>query len=119
MEAKELRIGNLLKINDLFVSVNRIESNKFWCTHKEIWFFQGEETSPIPLTEEILLKCKGMFKSENQLSIDRFVLSFQQKYNFWYVLDSISLTYISKIEFLHEWLNLYFFLNGEEIEINL
>jgi len=119
MEAKELRVGNRILFDGKITIVNTrmlAYINNANRLKNKIDLISFE---PILLTEEILLKCNGMFKSENQLSIDRFVLSFQPKYNFWYVLDSISLTYISKIEFLHEWLNLYFFLNGEELEINL
>jgi hypothetical protein len=56
MKANELRIGNYVKVNDLVISIHRIESDRFYATHKNLLFFNGHETQPIHLTEKWLLK---------------------------------------------------------------
>ena len=118
----ELRIGNLLKINDLFVTVNRIEKDKFWATHKELWFFQGEECSPVLLTEEILLKCgfekdkDGVFKRGDCL----FWIDKSASYDFGTIQIALDYSPIinSPCKYLHQLQNLLFTLTGKELEIN-
>lgn len=69
----------------------------------------------VPLTEEWLVKSKAE-KIANTYHLDRFKLIWKPEYKFWYVLDLDSLTYLTKIEFVHEWQNFYFVMQGEELK---
>lgn len=145
MNAKELRIGNLIKIeNELYwptlkdipLMVNSISAisnvdieNKFsiGCEHiNKITnaYYQNyhqfaEYIQPIPLTEEWLLKLNVDIEKVNNyiFIIDRFRLSWNKTYKFWYVMDKTSLCYITKVEYIHEWQNTYYVLNGTELTI--
>jgi|OM-RGC.v1.029595184 hypothetical protein len=109
MDIRELRIGNLYDNNGNYfvVTPNTIESlferERVWC-------------KPIPLTEEILLKCGfekfntigGCFYYINGLRIDyilcKFVLLGYDRCN---------------LNYLHELQNIYSCLCGDELKINL
>ena len=119
----ELRIGNLLKINDLFVTVNRIEKDRFWATYKERLFFRSDECSSIPLTEDVLLKC-GFRK----LKLEGYDVHF--KYTHPKLHSSITAIYNADfsmklddvargIKYLHQLQNLFFTLTNVELELNL
>lgn len=130
MEIKELRIGNLVdtvyepkkvritSIRDGFVSAN--------FSDKVIETISLKSINPIPLTEEILLKCGFEAKS----IYDNFILngieimstiriiSTNERKSFY--LDGNIPDFIKiKIESLHQLQNIYFALTGEELEINL
>lgn len=118
IQASELRIGNYVLWNNEIGNVNQI-------LEKDICFKCGEdclidEIEPIPLTEEILLKC-GFGKEKNVMPI--------------YTLGAISIYWISdmhengrlyfnswcihksKPKTLHQLQNLCFALTGEELTI--
>jgi len=79
------------------------------------------DCEPILLTEEWLDKfshCALTEKTKKGLIVvDRFKLIWKPEYNYWYVLDFMNDTYITKVEFVHEWQNVYFSLNGKELTI--
>lgn len=114
MEASSLRIGN---------KVYR-KPHKVWIPFTvrdgEIGEHYANGCSPIPLTEEILLKCGGE-KTEraNVIIADRFQLNWLEAYKYWYVSDSETVRYITKVEFVHEWQNVFWSLNGQELEVSL
>ena len=68
------------------------------------------------MTEEWLLKL-GAEENEGCFIHDRFKLQFHDTYKFWYVFDVTLMAYITKVEFVHEWQNVYFALNGEELTV--
>lgn len=131
MEISELRIGNYVLDNGLIHKIVSIRSKEYgkWvedgqsniiamcdgafydCTEKEI--------SPVPLTEELLLKIGAKKYLPSKVIYDRFCLSYLPWYHYWYVTDKESRCYITKIEFVHEFQNMIFALNGEELEVNL
>jgi hypothetical protein len=76
---------------------------------------------PIPLTEEILLKCGGKKANSEKRHIehDRFLLRWLEAYKYWYVTDIETGAYITKVEFVHEWQNVFWSLNGQELTVQL
>lgn len=120
MKANELRIGNLIKSrsgHDVLVN---------WGTLRTI--SNGEKTySPIPLTEDILLKC-GFEKYVKDNGSIRFVHDNcfyeveQHGYKFPFVLEdyeSYSIHYICHDTTLHSFQNSFKQLTGEELTVNL
>lgn len=78
-----------------------------------------EEVKPIPLTEEWLYKLSGgcIIEKicENTITVDRFRLIWKPKYSYWYIVDDVHLTYITKAEYVHEWQGIYHALNGTQL----
>ena len=107
MKTEELRIGNWVVSNSCSVHF-QIENG--WQID------EGDELFPIPLTEEWLLKL-GAEENEGCFIHDRFKLQHHDVYKFWYVFDVTLMAYITKVEFVHEWQNVYFALNGEELTV--
>lgn len=121
MEAKELRIGNWINEQGMFIQVGMINSN----------LFEGSE--PIPLTEEILLKAgfeprdgiqfnpKSLYKT----GIGRITLEASKGSDDEWHFDletNIGLgfnTVVNRPIYLHQLQNLYFALTGTELEIEL
>jgi len=115
MEAKELRIGNL---------VNAEKSNCFFSqgiyevsidTFEIIQHFKGiEDLQPIHITEDWLLKFG--FKQDSDLKNSLV------KNAIWFNKVNMEATYFSqklrKINYVHQLQNLYFALTGEDLEIN-
>jgi len=117
MEAHELRIGNYFKVYQTEEKVYDI----FYDTDEGVRFINDYNISiiePIPLTEEWLLK-SGADKVDNtEFTINRFRLKYQDVYKFWYVTDLIDHTaYITKIEYVHEYQNMFFALNGDDLKL--
>lgn len=125
MKARELRIGNWVKGNrpfkvlpkDILVSYNHEKQ-------------QGESRYlPIPLTEEILLKCGFELGSNGWYSLESWLFDFNCldisinqefaaiEYGSRYDTHACNLT--GNIRYLHQIQNLYFALTNEELEINL
>ena len=118
MEAKELRIGNYVEINAPIIDKNiRIDIYHISELKHNKNFFK-----PIPITEEILLKC-GFYKTtenagnlicfkKGKYTIAKWI---NNKWQFW--INTISLYNLP--QYLHQLQNLYFALTGKELEINL
>lgn len=110
MEAKELRIGNLiydklLKFNDKIdiISLGRILNNKE----------SFHRYKPIPLTEEWLLK----FGFEKRVGWDDMIYyskDAKAEFQVYENLQGYEYDY-TKLKFVHQLQNLYFALNEEEI----
>jgi hypothetical protein len=126
MKASELKIGNyintdakdelrtVVEIRHNTVSVKYIRSDTNQ-PHQSM--VEYDRLTPIPLTEDWLLKSGCEKKSDNIFTIDRFELRWKKAYKYWYVLDAITYNYFTKIEFVHEWQNFYFVLQGTELEM--
>ena len=120
MKVNEIRIGNYhyyhivdpLDERGEYDEVCQIDADDF----RVLTEFVCPEYKPILLTEEWLLKF-GCEKAKRGFVIDRFRLTYNEKYKFWYVVDDSTLSYITKVEFVHEWQNVYFVLNGTELTI--
>lgn len=117
MNANELRIGNFLTH---IKSGKYIQFKSFEGLHNV--YMNPEVYAPIPLTEEILLKCE--FEDEMlEWSIIRDVneISFAGEFdgeNFEFTAgEGIPLS--RKIKYLHELQNLYFALTGKELTVNI
>lgn len=109
MNAKELRIGNLVRDND---------NGGVW--DLELWDYKEntfELYEPIELTEEWLLRL-GFERFKGLWTIDNFPPCFTKftheigLYEFF--IGRISIT---KIKYVHQLQNLYFSLTGQELEL--
>jgi hypothetical protein len=128
MKANELRIGNYVKHprNDFAMveSIQRSAQGLYALTFKDeaagYWIEHDGESicEGIPLTEDWLIKFGAFKETTNILILSRFKLIWKDKYKYWYVIDRNEETYYTKLEFLHEFQNLYFALNGEELKLS-
>ena len=142
IDVKELRVGNLVlgyyayDENDQeqeITSVCRVLSIDSVGAHEyPLWVESIGKSNDveeydgfvaIPLTEEWLLRLgSGLIESgydEGDVCIyeySRFRLIWKPVYNYWYVVESTSGEYLTKIEFVHEWQNFVFAMDGEELE---
>ena len=118
MDAKELRIGNIIRhIKDKeskeVVSIDYLidlDNNKEGYVVNSSWL---DEFEPIPLTEEILLKC-GYIKQENEMYR-------VMGHSIWNVQENMFVSNKNGIilRSLHQLQNLYFAITGEELTVNL
>ena len=131
MEAKELRIGNLIKtgmtetIMELrahgiktktydslpYIDIIPIRIEKYW-----LFRFGGEIIEDGFDSDEGGAVCVVDF--------DLFRMSFSANNNYWKVYrrmtkehQSLEDLYLSRVSFIHEWQNLYFALTGLELEL--
>jgi hypothetical protein len=109
MEAKDFRIGNLVKQQG---------SNFVECITLELLCRSDVVLKPTELTKKWLLN-SGANLICDRFIYDRFQLTFLISYGYWYVTDLETNCYLTKIVYLHEWQNFIFVMNGEELEINL
>jgi TATA-box binding protein (TBP) (component of TFIID and TFIIIB) len=121
MKANHFRIGNWLFHSDNTpMKIAKIESEKFAelnfndCSivleHKGIYY--ESKIFPIPITEEILLKC-GFEKGKCYFSLENFDIDLKG----WFGFNNMVAN--ANIKYLHQLQNLYFALTGEELEVNL
>lgn len=125
IQANELRRLNLVKTNKLSVNetpgtikvVDGLNKSEVDLTDGTTQNLIGLE--PIPLTEEILLKCgfEKLKYERYKLVVKGFSIEFELtgKYMFGCFLEMVGLD----IQYLHELQNLYFVLTGKELEIKL
>lgn len=105
MEEKDFRIGNWVLENG---SYRQIEADDF---------YNPQLLNPIPLTEEILLKC-GAKKSDD--SFGGYIIYYPNGNGMRVKNNEWSSQHLSvKLEYLHQLQNLYFALTNEELKINL
>ena len=120
MEATEFRKGNIVLLND----------NYFKVTIQSLYEGANEYFKPIPLTEEILLKCAKKYQKIFYISLTRL----KAELHFEFVYEPISnkclgiITILksqfsdlilNEIKYLHELQNLFKELEKVELEINL
>ena len=123
MEPKSLRSGNIVKYsaendnNDIehYIckiggsDIHQMEGNKEY----------ADSHTPIDLTEDRLHQLTNYEAEkldEGQFSYDRFKFIWKPEYNYWYVLDNVTLNYVTKVQWVHEFQNMYYVLNGQELE---
>lgn len=115
MKAQELRIGNLIYNN----GVRIIDAHDIMICDRNSDSFNNRN-SPIPLTEDWLLKC-GLRSKKKKLrgGYIKFTLLnnlfIETERNFVLMKPWII---ISRCEYVHQLQNLYFALTGEELIIN-
>ena len=146
MKAEELRIGNWFKYKDLEKIKSIYRGENFKIIPDDIKFlFEGHNcdwVEPIPLTEEILLKCRfEKVKNKDKEGLREYIGHTAQKARYAIFGTDIFITKVDKrsllwrsvdcdfmvlfyhksipIKYLHQLQNLYFALTGEELEINL
>lgn len=117
LKANELRIGNYLNGKQGHVTVTEIRKNNIVKIQDNTSsFYVGTCLQPIPLTDEMLINL-GAFKFDNQFIFDRFRLKYRPDYKFYYVTCRETNAYITKVEFVHEWQNVVFALNSQELTL--
>lgn len=134
IQAKNLRVGNYVTFHDdnTIYSVVSIEEKGIGVKNQEeeTWI-ELDRFSPIPLTEDILLKC-GFEKAEDlgdqiyyQLPNEKHGFSICADHDDWgiYHFNSSGQHCIMWGEehmlYLHQLQNLFFALRGQELEVNL
>jgi len=75
-----------------------------------------EMATGCPLTNEWFDKFKFQKLAENYVS-ERFKFMFKKGYNYWYVVDRLSLTYLTKIEFVHELQQFMLIMDGKTLKL--
>lgn len=139
MEAKELRIGNIIAIEGTYCTVNSIhlvpqtdevhirvsgyiENNPQHCIF-------NYDASPIPLTPALLEKC-GFIRTVTPMQSVNYIDYRKGNMVCFTLPDGLveveysglgieKRAYLTKIKYLHQLQNLYFALTGEELEVNL
>jgi len=121
MKAEELRIGNYVLDEDREISkIEQISSDnihKFTLVSGDAINIYPSNIYPIPLTEEILLKC-GIVNGE--IEIKGRVVEIYQHFGddkIWFFNIEHNLTV--EINYLHQLQNIFYCLTGEELTINL
>lgn len=137
INTQELRIGNYLQsetgeylpVEYVMKDVIGLRNNIGGVQKHQInpiFSYDIEKIKPIPLTEDILLKCGfvqiAYLKNIDEnffLTTDAMGFRLQVEKNHedgYYICESLSLNHI---KYLHQLQNLYFALTGTELEINL
>jgi len=119
IQSNELRIGNYVNLNDglehdKIRQISGIEHKIVYTRIKGCRFAQVHQSFdriyPIPLTEEILLKCGFKIRKDGKLYHDTLSL---------YEADFIFNSKSGIIKNLHQLQNLYFALTGQELEVTI
>lgn len=119
MKANELRIGNYyLDFDDEIQQIEMIQPFMFGFKYRWEW---EKYIKPIPLTEEILLKC-GFVQCENEYWYTNGILNLSLPIGTFSIngsKNSEAVIRINPIKHLHQLQNLYFALTNEELTVNL
>ena len=144
MKVEELRIGNLVFVNDqvcnpelegVTMIVKEIYKDRLVCDYmlvvsdiinRKTHNVSIGDIKPIPLTEEVLLKCGFEIKPDSSLPtfvysgrLDLQVEFMLGEYSFRIEVENRHTTFVRVIKYLHELQNLYFSITGEELEVEL
>lgn len=118
IQAHELRIGNYVVDNfDVHkpYQLTKISLDDFVAISNGCNSYQ-----PIPLTEEILLKCgfeeNGQYLAFKNIRLYIYHSRFNSEY---FIFDFGMMEKFTEIQYLHQLQNLYFALTGEELEVKL
>jgi len=123
IQANELRIGNNILLLGEVCTIECISNlpkrkEMYWIKTKEFIDTKIIHFKPIPLTEEILLKC-GAKKTDKEDSFGGFIIYYPNGNGMRIKNNEWSNQHITvKIEFLHQLQNLYFALTNEELTFN-
>ena len=123
IQANELRIGNLVNSkNDGIISITNISEKSVAVSEAHCYnHIPVEFISPIPLTEEWLLKLgfkkrknRHLFHWENKIVISEYKDEFE---NFFYPKTGYDIRFSNEIKYVHQLQNLYFALTGAELTV--
>lgn len=120
IKPEDLRFGNHMHFE---IKGKKYVNGQITEIHKDCVFINSikipryDMLKPIELTEELLLRV-GAEDQDGYFQHDRFELRYRKEYKFWYVLDLESATYLTKVEYLHEYQNFYKAMNGKELTLN-
>ncbi|HEY1044972.1 MAG TPA: hypothetical protein VGF79_00940 [Bacteroidia bacterium] len=124
INVRELRLGNWVSLLGDFHQIDGIYLDfNLGSVHLEgnAIYNNADKIEPIPITEEILLKC-GFEKKEEigkYIGYSNVAISiWHNKVNNTFLVDNISKVEVY-IEHLHQLQNLIYALSGQELEINL
>lgn len=134
IEPNELRIGNALfdRNNDIVIVESILDYGINYDPDIEAckYQFRDNELRPIPLTEERLLKC-GFEQVDDMpyhpdmktrsLYINTLILrknTYSNLFEFHFQHKDPSMFENTEVKYLHQLQNLYFALDGKELEIN-
>lgn len=140
MKAQDLRLGSSVKYKKGHVgNIVSIKGNDIEVDNEYLkgGIFDIKHFNPIPLTEDILLKCEGIeqysthangtvyyqFKHEEPskhlvVRVNKFDPVTFSIFNH-SECDFTQLQFIKRVDFLHELQNGYYFLTGEELNVKL
>lgn len=124
MEVQELRVGNYLfkygevvKIVEIGIK-HKGDTNYYLRSENDNCGYWIDQFNPIPLTEEILLKCgfkkrsDGHFNMFKHSEVDIIICN---DFSSWQC-DGINFS-VNRIKYLHQLQNLYWCLVGKELNI--
>lgn len=123
MEAKELRIGNLVYWNGEVDMINSLSSMEpFLVTSDFNKCVEWDELEPIPLTEEWLVKFGFVKDADGSYLKFKMAIFLDKrfKYNLYLQTEETSSKWFEvgiKIKHVHQLQNLFFALTGEELTI--
>lgn len=139
IKKQDLRIGNYLRCSRYLNHQEALDDlekdytyDEEWLTdtvigichpHEDFMYWSGldeeelmNRVDGIPLSDEWLWAL-GAERNYNTYVYDRFKLIWKEAYKYWYVVDKESLTYLTKVEFVHEWQNFVYAMNSTELEL--
>jgi hypothetical protein len=118
MKATELRIGNWVHHNTNWSTRNEIKEELEYQFDDRDWYYDAEcllsienDLSPIPLTEEWLIKFGFDGQDYNLFTIELSRNQFMMLKDEWLIVISNNCKYVHQLQ------NLYFALTGEELTI--
>ena len=124
IDARELRIGNhVLDVHERVAIISTISDASVRLSSRNYHYdsFNCSEIRPIPLTEEILMRCGAenlINSATGRTSFDIGSLMFENEEGGFCVFGS-EWTIGKPFYYLHQLQNLYFALTGEELNIQL
>jgi len=128
IKANELRIGNYITAKgaidplENYLTVcgldERSITTKYFSHEGQCWQIvrNKDNYTGIPLIEEWLTRLGATRMDESNFRYSRFSLIWKEGYDYWYIIDSELLSYITKIEFVHEWQNFVLEMNREQLK---
>jgi len=116
MKATELRVNNLIKIEDEIYRVQSIYiTGELGVMRFGVFYYRTiDHSKPIPLTEEWLIKF-GFVYAEGYYVLGDINFSMDRNKKWYLSIDGR--WYGDKIEYVHQLQNLIFALTGEELTI--
>lgn len=112
IKASELRIGNLVQMNGIYISVTHILPLWIEGDYSPFGYIEYDKLEPIELTEQVLLKCGFKFSGVVQ-SLGYFRLIYEDGGKLFFYSHAMLQ---HEIKYLHQLQNLYFACTGLELE---
>lgn len=114
MKTNELRIGNWVKFNGCLVQIRELQ----YMSKLDVYLDSNVNVAtykPIPLTEEILLKCGfDKYMIDNLYQLGCWQVYFEDTPIFRIIGCSLC-----EVKYLHQLQNIYYALTNQELEVKL